>query len=88
MAYGTSSFLADCENRYEVVHTSSLVHDEAFRLLYRYGKTNSLRALDALQIATLLVYRESDDDRFVCADRRLSEVLTLEDVDVLLVGIP
>ena len=80
-------FSLDQENRFEVLDITSLVFDEACRLLAAHSRTLSLRTLDSLQTAAFLAYCEIGQDCFVCADRRLADVLSLERADVMLVGL-
>ena len=56
--------------------TSSLI-TEADILLHRYGKTEGLRALDALQLGGFTLIAEKDDWCFVSADRTLCHVAQL-----------
>lgn len=77
-------FEFDCEERYEVLHVSSLIYDDACRLLAQYTGVG-LRTLDSLQLATFLNYCEKDQDLFVCADRKLSVVVNREGVQAVIV---
>jgi hypothetical protein len=52
----------------------------------RRGSALSLRTLDSLQAASFLACCEIGQDSFVCADRRLVGVLSMENADVMLVG--
>lgn len=75
----------DCEERFEVLHVASLVYDEACRLLSRHAGSRGLRTLDSLQLATFLTYCEKDADIFVCADRKLSQVVVEKGVQAVFV---
>jgi predicted nucleic acid-binding protein len=56
----------------------------AERLLLHYGPAQSIRTLDALQLAVALDLRaRSLIDHFVCADRRLLAVATAEGLSVI-----
>ena len=79
-------FASDQENRFEVLSITSLVFDEACRLLATHSPALSLRTLDSLQAAAFLACCEIGQDCFVCADRRLVGVLSMENADVMLVG--
>ncbi|NOY44303.1 MAG: type II toxin-antitoxin system VapC family toxin [Deltaproteobacteria bacterium] len=76
-------FEEDCRDRFEVFHVASFVYDEAVRLLARYASATSLKTLDALQLATYLLYCEKDSDSFVCADEKLCQVARSEHAKVL-----
>ncbi len=80
-------FSSDQENRFEVLDITSLVFDEACRLLAVHSRKLSLRTLDSLQAAAFLTYCEIGQDSFVCADRKLADVVSLEGAGVLLVGL-
>lgn len=70
-------FGQDCEIRYEVYKFSSLVIDDAGRLLQEVAKEHALRTLDCLQLAFFRVYCEKSDI-FVCSDIRLAEAARLK----------
>lgn len=78
-------FKYDSEERYEVLQLSSLVYDDACRLLSRYAVQHGLRTLDSLQLATFLNYCERETDSFVCADKKLSAVVELEGMQTIFV---
>jgi predicted nucleic acid-binding protein len=78
-------FKQDCEIRYEVLQIASLVYDEACNLLSRYAITHGLRTLDSLQLAAFQNYCEKSQDCFVCADKKLSEVVECEGIQTVFV---
>jgi predicted nucleic acid-binding protein len=78
-------FMQDCEGRFEVLQVASLVYDEACSLLSRYAGIYGLRTLDSLQPATFLNYCEKDQDCFVCADKKLSDVVECEGIRTIFV---
>ena len=78
-------FMNDCEERYEVLQAASLVYDEACGLLSRYTPLYGLRTLDSLQLATFLNYCEKEQDGFVCADKKLSDVVEREGIKTVFV---
>ena len=80
-------FSSDQENRFEVLNITSLVFEEACRLFAAHSRKLSLRTLDSLQAAAFMTYCEIEQDSFVCADRRLADVLSQEGAEVLLVGL-
>ncbi len=67
-------FIADCSDRFVVVHIAPFIVDAAMDLLGKHGRTTHLFSLDALQIATLTVISEKDIT-FVCADKRLTTLV-------------
>lgn len=75
-------FKNDLENKYKLLKFSSLVLDEAWRLINNHAKDFLLRTLDSLQLAFFKTYCE-DDDIFVCADTRLVKIVKLEGFEVL-----
>jgi len=75
-------FLADCSERFVVVHVASFIVDAALELLGKHGRTNHLFALDALQFATLSVISDKDIT-FVCADKRLASLVKTTGFPVL-----
>ena len=78
----TDKFFEDIEFRYEVLKFSSLVVEEACRLLFRYAKTMALRSLDSLQLAFFQVY-SGPEDIFVCSDDRLVRIAGYEGLKVM-----
>jgi predicted nucleic acid-binding protein len=70
--------------RFRVVWWSSRHLWEAIRLLLRYGATDPLRALDALQLAVALDLKEQGLlDGFVCADDLLCALAQREGLAVI-----
>ena len=57
-----------------LAYRASLVYDNASDLLSLHGRDYGLRALDSIQLATFLTYRETNQDIFICADARLFEI--------------
>jgi len=76
-------FQFDTENRYEVLMFSSIIIEEAIRLMQRYGKTKILRSLDSIQLAFFETYCDNKDI-FVCSDIKLSEIAKLENYKLLI----
>ncbi len=76
-------FRHDIENRYEILGFSSLVLDEARRLIRNFAREFSLRTLDSLQAAFFTIYCDQKDI-FVCSDRRLADIVRLEGITVLI----
>jgi len=70
-------FEEDARQRYELLHFSSLVVEEAARVLATHGRQNPLRTLDAIQLAFYNIYCE-EDTVFVCSDQRLAALLDRE----------
>ncbi len=75
-------FMADCSNRFIVVHVASFIVDAALDFLNTHGRTNHIFSLDALQLATLSIVAEKDIT-FVCADKRLTTLVKTIDFPVL-----
>lgn len=70
----TNRFSTDCSERFIVIHVASLIVESALEIMNTHGRTSHLFALDALQIATLLMIAEADIT-FVCADKRLTALV-------------
>lgn len=70
-------FREDIETRYELLNFSPLVFEEASQVLEIYGKSHALRTLESIQFAFFLIYCEKDDV-FVCSDKRLTSVVSLD----------
>jgi len=66
-------FALDLKSRYEVLHLSTAVLEEAAHLLGPKGVSTPLRSLDAIQFATLTLLCPVDTV-FVCSDKRLAAV--------------
>lgn len=67
---------------FEIVRIMEYHHNEAERLIRKYAH-RSLRTSDALQFAIALdVNRRTTLDQFVCADIRLCEIATEEELSV------
>jgi len=54
-------------------------------LLTQHSSAYGLRTLDSLQLATFLNYCEKDQDSFVCADKKLFDVVKSEGVDAIFI---
>lgn len=67
-------FVADCSNRFVVVHAASMIVDAALDILGTRGRLHHLFSLDALQIATYSVV-DDGETIFVCADKRLAALV-------------
>ncbi len=78
-------FKLDCNDRYEVLQLASLIYDDACGLLTQHSSIYGLRTLDSLQLATFLNYCEKDQDSFVCADKKLFDVVKSEGVDAIFI---
>jgi len=76
-------FQFDAESRYKVLIFSSIIIEEAIRLVQRYGRTKTLRSLDSIQLAFFETYCDNNDI-FVCSDVKLSEIVKLEDYKLLM----
>jgi len=70
-------FEEDVRERYELLHFSSLIVEEAARVLGTHGRQNPIRTLDAIQLAFYTVYCEADTI-FVCSDQRLTALIEQE----------
>jgi predicted nucleic acid-binding protein len=72
--------------RWELVEVSSVVLDRAEELLQ--GVTPPIRTLDAIQVASLVVFQSASQMRiaFVTADLRQREAATQLGVDIIWVG--
>ena len=64
---------------------TTLVYDEALSIALPVCRRYGLRTLDSLQLATFLTYCEKEQDSFVCADRKLAEVVEQEGVQAVFV---
>jgi predicted nucleic acid-binding protein len=73
-------FKLDYNDRYEVLQLASLIYDDACT---QHSSVHGLRTLDSLQLATFLNYCEQDQDSFVCADKKLFDVVKSEGVDAI-----
>ena len=80
-------FQEDLAQRYDVLKFSSLILDEADRLLRRLGEQYGLKTLDSLQCAFLTTYCEQDT-QFVCSDITLSQLVKNEGFHVMIPGQP
>ena len=58
-----------------------MVFDEAFSLIKKYAKINSLKTLDAIQFAFFTTYSE-EEDVFVSSDKRLIHVLQISEHNI------
>lgn len=78
-------FLTDLTKRlFDLVRMTGQHYQEAERLIQQYAPSQSLRTLDALQLAVALeVRRRAVLDRFVCADRRLLTIAAAEGLTVV-----
>lgn len=74
-------FQEDIETRFELLLTSSLVFEEAVRLLQQYGPKRAMRTLDSIQLGFFLAYCELVDT-FVCADHKLIAICLAEKIKV------
>lgn len=72
-----SKFQDDTNFRYEILQYSSLVTDEAEKLIFNFASEFSLKTLDSIQLAFFKVYSESDTI-FVCSDTKLCNVINKE----------
>lgn len=70
-------FQEDVESRYELLEFTSLVLENATRLMAKFGKAHSLKTLDTLQFAFFTTYADKDDV-FVCSDHRLANFARVE----------
>jgi predicted nucleic acid-binding protein len=70
-------FEHDTEERYEIAVFTSFVLEEAYRLIGKFARRYSLRTLDSLQFAFFTTYHDKGDI-FVCADKKLIQVVQLE----------
>lgn len=78
-------FYYDCANRFEVMCITTIVYEEACRLIELYSCGYGLRTLDSIQLASFLVYCDTRAYSFVCADRKLSLVAQAEKVNAILI---
>lgn len=78
-----AKFHDDTDSRYEILRFTSLVTDEAERLIRRFADENSLKTLDSIQFAFFCLYCENDTV-FVCSDRKLSKLVSHEGFRVLM----
>lgn len=78
-----AKFQDDTDSRYEILRFTSLVTDEAERLIRRFADENSLKTLDSIQFAFFCLYCENDTV-FVCSDRKLSKLVSHEGFRVLM----
>ncbi len=78
-------FAADVAGRrLNVVRMTSVHYREAERLIRAHGMARSIRTLDALQLAVALsLQRRGMLGDFVCADRNLCAIATIEGLSVI-----
>lgn len=78
-------FLTDVARRqFQVIRMTGWHYQEAERLIRHHALTRSLRTLDALQLAVALdLQRHGMLDYFVCADKNLCFIASLERLAVL-----
>jgi predicted nucleic acid-binding protein len=78
-------FLADVKRRLlRPVRALNADYQLAGDLIVKHGMSRQLRTLDALQLAIALrVHRATSIDSFVCADRGLCDIATVEGMAVL-----
>jgi predicted nucleic acid-binding protein len=67
-------FLADTLSRFMVIPVISSIIDVALDLIDKYGRSNHLFSLDAIQIASVSIISD-DNTTFVCADKRLTSLV-------------
>lgn len=77
-----AKFQDDVDLRYEVLGFSSMVLDEAWRLIVDMGRQHPLRTLDSLQLAFYSTYCD-EGDIFVCSDKKLNEAVQIRGYDLL-----
>lgn len=77
-----NNFEKDCQERFLVTLLDSRVVKKAQTLLKTYGKAQSIRTLDALQLAACL-NEIAKAFRFICADANLLKVGEREGVTVI-----
>ena len=78
-----AKFQDDQDQRYDVLKFSSVVLDEADRLLRRYGERHGLKTLDSLQFAFLTTYCEPET-QFVCSDATFVKIVHEEGFRVII----
>lgn len=78
----TEKFLADASTQFIVIPIVSSIIDTALNLIEKYGKSNHLFSLDAMQVAAFSLVSESDT-AFVCADKRLTSLVNSLGYNVL-----
>ncbi|MEP9412066.1 MAG: type II toxin-antitoxin system VapC family toxin [Candidatus Brocadia sp.] len=66
-----SGFSADSFDRFIVIPIVSSIVNAALDLIEKYGQSNHLFSLDAMQVALYLAI-SGNNTTFVCADRRLT----------------
>lgn len=70
--------------RYQVVRLLNAHYDRAQDLVRGHGLTRQIRTLDSLQLAAALhLHQAVPLDDFVCADRRLCAIASLEGLAVI-----
>lgn len=77
-----SKFKEDILSRYEILTFSSLVMEEAERLLQVYANQYSLKTLDSIQFAFYMIYCEKEAV-FVCSDVKFLNLVKKEGFEVL-----
>lgn len=76
-------FERDLEQRYTVARFSSLVLDEAWKILRQKGETRGIKTLDSLQFAFFKTYCTLET-QFVCSDVTLSDIVKCEGFQLLI----
>lgn len=76
-------FQDDTDSRYEILRFTSLITDEAEKLIRRFADENSLKTLDSIQFAFFCLYCENDTV-FVCSDRKFSRLISSEGFQILM----
>jgi len=75
-------FQDDADSRYEILQFSSLVTDDAEKLIQKFAIRYSLKTLDSIQFAFFNVYCKSDTI-FVCSDAKFCKLVEKEGFQVL-----
>jgi len=78
-----SKFNEDLETQYDVIPFSPIIIDKACNIIAEIGVNISLRTLDSLQLSFFLIHCDKQEDAFLCADKRLLEVVIEKEVLVI-----
>lgn len=63
-------------NDYIIEPFTSIVRENAEKLIGKYGKVNCIRTLDAMQLSTYILIADTES-KFVCADNNLNKIAEL-----------
>ena len=80
LEYEVELFRHDLE-KFIVIPLDNEIVDEAERMMVRYG-VEGLRTLDAVQLASVAIYKDRDTIKFVAADKKFEMIAAKAGFDV------